>query len=838
MSSDPGNAPVESVVHRTTPLQPDTGPRTTKEPLNLPRLPVTLTSFIGREEIMTAVAMSLHRPDTRLLTLVGPGGVGKTRLALRVARQLEPEFADGVGFIGLASVNDPHLVLPTIASRLGLRNVDRQSLMERVQALLVDRSCLLVVDNFEQVVTAGPVLAEIVAACPGTKLLVTSRSPLRVSGERLVPITAMRTSPQRDTTDDDKQSEAVRLFIDRALAVRPDMTLDDATIAAITEICRRLDGLPLAIELAASRSTMFTPTAMLDQLTHRLPLLTNGPQDQPERLQTMHNAVAWSYNLLSDTEQELFRCLSVFTGGFTIAAAAAVCAQREASILLGLEALVHQSLVQMAPEAGCAPRYQMLETIRDFGLDQLAQEGELDHLSALHARYYVAFAEGIEHDVDGRGATSVLPRVDDERHNLRAALEWLISAEQATDALRLATSLWPYWRIRGNLSEGRNALVRALGLPGPVPASLRGDALWKLGYLHFYLGEYPQARSRLEQSIAVFVDVDDIAGKDTALDSLGTVLRTMGEPDLARSCHEQALDIRRKRNDLAGQEMPLANLGMLALDRGDLVEARSLLEESLDLSRRFGSSRSVGNRLLSLGRLEVASGHLRDARETVELARASFERLGDQVAIASSLEVLGMIAGDEGRRDDGTRFLLASLQIRLRLGLRRDLTNLIELLAWNAMPRDAVLATRMLAAADAERDATGIGRLPQQANIWERAIEAAHHTIDDSLFETTWRAGQRMSLIACAREASAALALPATATGDTPSPAGDSPLTPRETEILRLIASGRSNREIADALYISPTTVKRHVTNILAKLALPTRAAAITHAMRSGLIDP
>ena len=797
--------------------------------LSLPPLPVPLTSFIGREEVIARIATVVRHPETRLLTLTGAGGVGKSRIAIKVASDLQREFADGAGFFPLGTVREPALVLPAIARALGIAEGDRQSLIERLGAHLSDRQCLLVLDNFEQVAAAGPAIVNLLQAAPGVTMLVTSRAPLRVSGEMQFPIPPM-TLPASDAEVLD--AEAVRLFMTRATAVRPDVASTEAITPAIAEICRRLDGLPLAIELAAARSNLLAPPVMRTRLNHRLPLLTSGPRDQPARLQTMHNAIAWSYDLLTEHEQALFRRLSTLVGSFPLAAAVAIGDAPESTILAGLGTLIDQSLVQPAPRAGDEPRYTMLETIREFGHDELVAAGEETDARERHAHYFVELAERTEQDVDGPAAPEALALLDLDRPNLQAALDWLIDHEETEDALRLSAALWRFWRIRGYLSEGRDGLAGALALPGSVASPVRADALWKLGYMLFFLGEYDAARDRIEQSVALFAKAGDQAGEATALDSLGTVWLALHELQRARTSHERALAIRQEMGNRFESGVTLANLGRIALHLGEPDAARAMLEEALAIARESGSRREFGHRCLNLSQVEIAERKLPAARELVKQALVIFEEIGDQVAIADSLEMLGQVTSELGDARRGTGLLVSSLRLRWKLGLQRNLTECIERLASAALPLDPALATRLMASAATSRDEAGMTRAGWDAISWDEVIAAARAALGDDAFDEAWRDGSQWTLRTASREAEAAFADRGTREYDL-----NAVLTPRELEILRLVGAGHSNSSIAETLFISSATVKRHVTNMLAKLSLPNRAAAVKAAIDAGLLD-
>jgi len=380
-------------------------------------------------------------------------------------------------------------------------------------------------------------------------------------------------------------------------------------------------------------------------------------------------------------------------------------------------------------------------------------------------------------------------------------------------------------------------------VPGPVPPLVRADALWKLGYLQFYLGDFTAARDHLEQGVALFEVAGDRPGMATALDSLGNVLRIQRDLPKARAYHEQALAVWREPND-AGPEMPLASLaslGMVALDQGELGEARTLLEEAMVVARKSGSRRQIANRYLNLARLEFADARLTDAREYVDRGLAIAEEIGDQIQMAAALEVLGRVVNETGDQPRGVGFLVASLRLRLKLGILHDLAEFVEHLSYVIVSLDPALATRLLAAAAADREVTGVARLAGDVTAWNQAVATAQAALGATEFDGEWRAGHTMTVIAAGREAEAAFAALAPSgmslAADPPPSTPDFDLTPRELEILQLVAAGHTNRVIAATLFISPATVKRHVTNILAKLNLPTRAAAISHALRAGLID-
>ena len=649
-------------------------PLTTREarPNNLPLQP---TPFVGREDQVARVVDLLSRDDVRLLTLTGPGGIGKTRLALQAAVDLLDDFVDGVFFVPLAPLVDPHLVPATIAGTLGVREEGERPLVDRLREILGPKQVLLLVDNFEHVVEAAPIVGDLLVASPGLKVVATSRVPLRLRAEHAYPVPPL-SLPRRQLTltpEQLSQYEAVRLFIERAQAVRPDFTVDNESSPAVAEICWKLDGLPLAIELAAARVRILPPHAMLLRLEQWLPFLTGGARDAPARQRTLRDTIAWSFDLLESEEQLLFQRLAIFVGGCSLEAAEAVTnPDGELDVLGGMERLIEHNLMRQEQGADGEPRFTMLETIREFGLEELSEDREVEPIQRRHAEFYARLAEEAEPVFLQMlpDQATWLVRFDAEHANLRAALSWFLTDGDPRLALRLAAALSWFWIIRVHLGEGQRWLERALAAAPLAPAIDRAKAVFGASALTHYQGDEERALALGEESLALFRELGDRAGTGRTLNLLGVVAEDRGDYHRATTLLEEALTLHQENDDRPWTAHTLRHLGLVTYGLGDHERATALVEEALALNRELGLTVGTTITLIYVGVVACERGDVRRAVEAYAEALALASEQAARQGIARGLFGVASLATFQGRHTSAARLFGAGDAVCAALGYR------------------------------------------------------------------------------------------------------------------------------------------------------------------------
>jgi predicted ATPase/DNA-binding winged helix-turn-helix (wHTH) protein len=648
------------------------GPALPSSPSPKHNLPAQTTHLIGREREMRRVREQLSNPDVRLLTLSGVGGTGKTRLALQVATDMMGEFGHGVFFVSLAPLGDPALVVPTIAKTFDLREIGGRPLLEQLQDYLRHKQMLLVLDNFEQVIDAASLVSELLTDAPRLKVLVTSREALRLSGESVFPVPPLLLpdSKRLPSLAQLSQYEAVALFIERAVAVKPSFMVTNENAPAVAEICNRLDGLPLAIELAATRVGVLPPERMLAELSQRLNFLTRGSRDVPARQKTLRGAIDWSHDLLAAAERQLFRRLGVFVGGCTLDSIETVCNfENELNILETMESLIAKSLVKQTDAHG-EPRFAMLETIREYAGEKLLAAGEEERVRERHRERYLALAEEAQVKLMGAEQAKWLQQLEDEHDNLRAALNWSVVLAGSDGGLRLCGALVRFWATRGHLTEGRGWCARFLGrAEGEAGTSERAKALNAAGVLAQRQGDCADARARYEESLAIRRQLGDRSGIAGSLNNLANVSALEADYSSARTLYEESLAIRRQLGDRNGIAVALDNLGAVADEQGDLVSARPLIEESLAIMRELGHRGGIADALNNLGTVVTGQGDYAGGWALHEQSLVIRRELGDVEGTARSLEGLAAVVAALGSPLRAARIWGAAERIRAEVGL-------------------------------------------------------------------------------------------------------------------------------------------------------------------------
>ena len=714
-------------------------------------LPLSRTGFVGREKEAESAKELLLRQDVRLLTVTGPGGIGKSRLAVEVASGLIEHFPGGIHFVPLSALSDSGLIASAIVQTLGIWETGGQSALEILKKYLHDslsRPTLFLLDNFEHLVRGASTVAELLTMNPNLKILVTSRAALHVYGEHEFPVPPLSLPDSRSTPSVEMLSNcpAVALFVQRAVAAKPDFELNRENAAAVTEICARLDGLPLAIELAAARVKVLSPSSMLTRLESRLQLLTGGARDLPERQRTLRAAMDWSYDLLSAAEQKLFRRLSVFVGGCTLESVEAVCDTKgdlDLDLLDGMASMVDKSLVQQAEQASGESRFSMLETIREYALEKLEASGEMSSTKRAHAAYCLVLAEEDATEQGGGEGADGLENFALEHDNIRASLEWLTETGNAEWGLRLGAALFRFWETREYLAEGRGSLDKLLKLEGAAaPSRARARALFAAGVLAIEQGDYTPADPFLRESLDIARQLSDKQGVAVSLNALAVLARDQGDVAMAHSLFEEGLALWRELGDQKAVARSLSNLANVVKLQADYDLARSLYGECLSIFQGLGDRTGVAWSLNYQGDVARDQGDTAGARTWYEQSLAIFRELGDRWGIAGILADLGSLEREQ-RDFPRAHFLYReSILIFQKLDHKRGIARLLECFACSAAAQaQAVRSLRLAGAAAALRQSIGIPLSSAEQAKLEASLDPARRVLSNAAGATAWLEG-------------------------------------------------------------------------------------------------
>jgi predicted ATPase/DNA-binding CsgD family transcriptional regulator len=833
----------------------------------LHNLPTALNTFIGRQREIATVRRLL--PAHRLLTLTGPGGCGKTRLALKVAGEVASTsgYADGVWLVELAALSAEDQVAQAAATVLQVREQSQRPISDLLVDYLQPRTALLIFDNCEHLVASSARLcATLRQRCPGVSILTTSREPLGISGEMVwavPPLSLSEPRPWRSPANQHEslavyqQSEAIQLFLARATAVSPMFTLTDQNGPWIADICRRLDGLPLAIELAAARVRTLSVQQIAHRLDGRFQLLTNRLRTAPARHQTLTATLDWSHALLSDVEQVVFRRLAVFANGCTLEAAEAVGSGDGVSVfevVNVLSNLADKSLVVVEEERDHGRwRYRLLETIRQYARQKLGTANEMDRVQARRLDYFVTWAEAVAAHLTGPDQSAWLAQFDAEYDNLRAALDWSYATDRVETGLRLARSCGQFWRLHSYFSEGRSRLAKLLAHPGAQQRTLgRAWGLLWAANLAYLQSDYPATRPLAEEGLSICRELgpDGRSGVAKALDLLGELATEVGEYEVAPVLLAEALAIYQELGDTRGRADMLMQLGWAAMRAGDYEQADTLLHESLPLFEELGEAGMLALVLAGLGELAVRQGRYDTAGELLEKSLAQRQELGDQWGMAVSLGSLGWVALRQRNFDQMRDRLAQSLAIRREIDDRSGMAWCLEKLGEAVIHQAWVLpathsrqlkhrAARLFGAAAALRQPLNSVIDPVDQPEYDRSLKKLRRALGKTAFDVAWREGQQAPLpetIDLALRpvvADTAVSLPKAAAMKVKFGG----LTPRERETARWIAQGKTNREIAEIMIVSEKTIETYVTRSLNKLGFSSRVQIARWALENNLLE-
>jgi predicted ATPase/DNA-binding CsgD family transcriptional regulator len=780
-------------------------------------LPADLATLIGRERDICAINTLLKQRDIQLLTLVGTGGVGKTSLAVHVANQMLSEFPHGVYVISLASISDPNFVTAMIAQICGLRASNDRSFLEALIQFLHSKQLLLVIDNFEQVLAAAPILEDLMVNCPMLKLLVTSRQALSLRRERVLPVLPLDVPDMKELPDASSLSQfaAIDLFVQRTQAVKADFLLTEANASIIADICSRLDGLPLAIELAATRMRLLSPQQLLARLGQRLQVLTGGSAASRRDHQTLRSTIKWSYDLLNVEEQRLFQILAIFVGGCSIEAVESVIesillasGEEPLNVLDACISLLDKQLIQQRQQSDGDSRLNMLETIREFALECLYASDRADRVADAYARYYQEFVEKSAPLVFDPKEMEWFDKLDQEQDNLRATLNWFIKKQDAELSLRLSGTLVRYWGVRGFMHEARQWLEQALNMRENASTPALANALSAAGWLSLEFGDYAQAEAFCKESLMLYQQLGDVRGMALAYHRLGGAYSRINHA-ASRVALEESAALYRQIGDKGGLAYSLMSLGTVNLTHGEISLAHLQLQESLQQSRELRNKEGIAWSLLMLALLLLIENNLSKVTPLLEESLALFNETSNKQGRARALMLMGELLSKQEKYVEARSFLEESLKLLKEVGSRQFIAQSLLKLASTAAIQ---------------------GDVPGARTYYEECLAI----IQDLTIETGVSASLEEFRKTYLSQEHAESRHPHTLSHSTSAyPAG---LTVREVEVLRLVANGLTNAQIAQQLVISTRTVNAHMRSIYNKLEISSRTAATRFAIDHHLL--
>lgn len=850
------------------------------------KVPTAFTPLVGRNKEVADICTLLKNPEVHLVTLLGTGGIGKTRLSYQVAREVQTYFTDGVCFVHLASVNEPDLVIPTIAQELGIQEIG-QPIFQQIKAALHNKHFLLLLDNFEQVVTTAPLIEELLANCPRLKILVTSREVLHIDAEHVFSVPPLGIPDLNQLSEDEMitQYPAIALFLQRAQAVLPTFQLTKTNARTIAEICVRMDGLPLAIELAAARIKLLPPQDLLERLSQPLKILVSASRTLPLRHQTLRNALQWSYDLLDEWEQRLFRQLSVFAGPWTLEAVEAVEQALKTdesihiSVLDAVASLLDKSLITLRKQGGQEPRMQLLLTLREYAMELLRESNEAEITQRAHAMYFLTFAEEADPHLKDPEQTTWLDKLELERENIRAALAWLIMHGETEPTLRFCGSLLRFWYLRGYWSEGRRWLEGALEQQQPGNATAtRAKALYCAGILAYYQDDYATARTLLEECVHIYRQLGIEREYAHALGDLGVIVHTQGDHVKAHLLLEESETLCRKPGSKWELAYLLRKLAFILSRESELPQAAAYAQEGLELARELGDKSLIAATLLTLGDIAASQGDLDQAmardQEGLSLARelgdkslisiavqnsvylaalqgdlaqaqvraleglSLAQELGDKTFITTTLHTLGYLAGIRNKTTQAAAYYQEGLTVAREIVYDKYIgLHLIGLAEVAALQDQPIRAARLFGLAETKLDVM-VDMNTIERTHYEHVVNAVRTHLSEETFTAAWAEGSNISpeqALATSEETP----IHKTYIEKAPpsAPIFLNGLTLREVQVLRLLARGSSDAQIAEELVISPRTVNTHISSIYRKIQVKTRSAATRYAIEHKLLD-